>query len=267
MENARAIREESPVIGGYKLWVMLRSLFGPSFVLGRDSFYRLLRRHGLALPPRKSRHTTFSNHRYHKWKNLVKGFVPTAANQLWVADITYIDLAGGGVCYLHLITDAYSRKIIGWALADTLRAAISLQALEQAIAHQERVHEVSIDLVYKQEKRLSLPGKDTVFMPPKSILTYLANAPILKSKVIYGYLAKYPYLLLRASCNAFSERQTRGMKTTPEGLLLRGASLLLKPALSTIPERKLFQNPLALGLSCPRLVVGAIITHQFYVET
>ena len=133
MENARAIRGESPGIGGYKLWVMLRSLFGPSFVPGRDSFYRLLRRHGLALPPRKPRHTTFSNHRYHKWKNLVKGFVPTAANQLWVADITYIDLAGGGVCYLHLITDAYSRKIIGWALADTLRAAISLQVLEQAI--------------------------------------------------------------------------------------------------------------------------------------
>lgn len=68
--------------------MMLRSLFGPSFVPGRDSFYRLLRRHGLALPPRKPRHTTFSNHRYHKWKNLVKGFVPTAANQLWVADIT-----------------------------------------------------------------------------------------------------------------------------------------------------------------------------------
>ena len=55
-------------------------------------------------------------------------------------------------------------------------------------------------------------------MPPKSILTYLVNAPILKSKVIYGYLAKYPYLLLRASCNAFSERQTRDMKTTAEGL-------------------------------------------------
>ena len=92
MENVRAIRGESPGIGGYKLWVMLRSLFGPSFgpsfVPGRDSFYRLLRRHGLALPPRKPRHTTFSNHRYHKWKNLVKGFVPTAANQLWVADIT-----------------------------------------------------------------------------------------------------------------------------------------------------------------------------------
>ena len=64
-----------------------------------------------------------SNSRYHKWKNLVKGLVPAAANQIWVADITHIELADGNVCYLHLITDAYSHKIIGWVLADTLRAA------------------------------------------------------------------------------------------------------------------------------------------------
>ena len=57
--------------------------------------------------------TTNSNHRYHKWKNLVKGLVPVAANQIWVADITYMELADGNVCYLHLITDAYSHKIIG----------------------------------------------------------------------------------------------------------------------------------------------------------
>ena len=134
IENVQEIRKEDPGIGGYKLWIMLCALFGSSFMPGRDSFYMLLRRHHLMLPPRKVRHTTNSNHRYHKWKNLVKGFVPTAANQLWVADITYIELADGNVCYLHLITDAYSHKIIGWVLAETLRAAITLQALEQAIS-------------------------------------------------------------------------------------------------------------------------------------
>ena len=134
IENVRTIRLESPGIGCYKLWLMLCALSAPSFMPGRDSFYRLLRRHSLMLPPRKSRCTTSSNHRYHKWKNLIKGFVPTAANQLWVADITYIDLVGGGVCYLHLITDAYPHKIIGWTLAPTLRAAITLQVLEQAVS-------------------------------------------------------------------------------------------------------------------------------------
>ena len=51
-----------------------------------------------------------------------------------MADITYISLADSDVCYLHLITDAYSHKIIGWVLADTLRAAITKEALEQAIS-------------------------------------------------------------------------------------------------------------------------------------
>ena len=129
----REIRDEDPGIGGYKLWLMLISMFGRGFVPGRDRFFVLLRRKGLMLPKPKPRHTTNSNHRYHKWKNLIKDFVPTAANQLWVADITYIALPGGDVCYLHLITDAYSHKIVGWALADTLKAAITMQALKMAI--------------------------------------------------------------------------------------------------------------------------------------
>ena len=129
----REIRQEDPGIGGYKLWLMLIDMFGRAFVPGRDRFFVLLRRKGLMLPKPKPRHTTNSNHRYHKWKNLIKGLIPTAANQLWVADITYIALAGGDVCYLHLITDAYSHKIVGWALARTLKAAITMQALKTAI--------------------------------------------------------------------------------------------------------------------------------------
>ena len=133
IEAVREIRSEDPGIGGYKLWLMLISMFGRGFVPGRDRFFVLLRRKGLMLPKPKPRHTTNSNHRYHKWKNIIKGFVPTAANQLWVADITYIALAGGDVCYLHLITDAYSHKIVGWVLARTLKAAISMEALKMAI--------------------------------------------------------------------------------------------------------------------------------------
>ena len=129
----REIRDEDPGIGGYKLWLMLIAMFGRDFVPGRDRFFVILRRRGLMLPKPKPRHTTNSNHRYHKWKNLIKVFVPTAANQLWVADITYIALPGGDVCYLHLITDAYSHKIVGWALARTLKAAISMEALKMAI--------------------------------------------------------------------------------------------------------------------------------------
>ena len=133
LDTVREIRGEDPGIGGYKLWIMLIALFGEKFMPGRDSFYTLLRRYRLMLPPRKGRSTTNSNHRYHKWKNLIKGLVPTSLNQLWVSDITYIPLADGDVCYPHLVTDAYSHKIVGWCLANTLRASATLEALRQAI--------------------------------------------------------------------------------------------------------------------------------------
>ena len=124
---------EDPRIGGYKLWLMLISMFGREYVPGRDRFFVILRRKRLMLPKPKPRHTTNSNHRYHKWKNLIKNYMPMEANRLWVADITYIALSDGNVCYLHLITDAYSHKIVGWALAETLQAAVSMQALQMAI--------------------------------------------------------------------------------------------------------------------------------------
>ncbi len=111
---------------------MLCAMFNTGWMPGRDSFLNLLRRHNLMQKPRKSRSTTNSNHRFHKWKNLIKGFTPTAPNQLWVSDITYIDLAGG-CCYLHLVTDAYSKKIVGWCLASSLEAVFTLKALRMAI--------------------------------------------------------------------------------------------------------------------------------------
>ena len=109
LDSVREIREFDPGIGGVKLWQMLCGMFDTGRMLGRDSFLALLRRNHMMQKPRRSRSTTNSNHRYHKWKNLIKGFVPTAANQLWVSDITYIDLLGG-CCYLHLVTDAYSKN-------------------------------------------------------------------------------------------------------------------------------------------------------------
>ena len=132
VKAVREIRELDPGIGGIKLWYMLRAMFSTGWMPGRDAFLGLLRCHGLMQKPRRTRSTTNSNHRYHKWKNLIKGFVPTRANQLWVSDITYIELEGG-CCYLHLVTDAYSHKIVGWCLADSLSAVFTLKALRMAI--------------------------------------------------------------------------------------------------------------------------------------
>ena len=133
LETVAGIRSEDPGIGCRKLWLMLCSVFGRDRMPGRDAFFRLLRRRGLVLPRPKPRRTTDSNHRYHKWKNLVRGYRPMGPNLLWVADITYIPLERGATCYLHLVTDAYSHKIIGWCLSCSLRAEASLRALSQAI--------------------------------------------------------------------------------------------------------------------------------------
>ena len=145
LETVACIRSEDPGIGCRKLWLMLRSVYGVDAVPGRDSFFRLLRRRGLVLPRPKPRRTTNSNHRYHKWKNLVRGFTPTAANLLWVADITYIPLEYGSTCYLHLVTDAYSHKIVGWKLASSLRASESLECTTPTAACNTAVTPTSVN--------------------------------------------------------------------------------------------------------------------------
>src|SRR5262249_10959440 len=77
--------------------------------------------------------TTDSRHGWRVWPNLARHMVPTTINQLWVADITYVRLAEAFV-YLAVILDAFSRKVVGWALADHLRAELAITALEMALA-------------------------------------------------------------------------------------------------------------------------------------
>ena len=80
--------------------------------------------------------TTDSRHGWRVWPNLARHMMPTTTNQLWVADITYVRLAEAFV-YLAVILDAFSRKVIGWALADHLRAELAITALEMALASRE----------------------------------------------------------------------------------------------------------------------------------
>ena len=80
-----------------------------------------------------TRQTTLSKHRFKKYPNIVRDFIPIAPNQLWVSDITYIQLHEG-FAYLSLITDAYSRKIVGFCLSRDLSARGPLAALKMALA-------------------------------------------------------------------------------------------------------------------------------------
>jgi transposase InsO family protein len=75
--------------------------------------------------------TTDSRHRFLVYPNLARRLVPTAVNQLWISDITYVRLSEEFV-YLAVVLDAFSRRVIGWCLADHLRASLALGALEMA---------------------------------------------------------------------------------------------------------------------------------------
>jgi transposase InsO family protein len=126
-------RELMPKLGGRKLLELIQPRLPTELNIGRDSFFDFLRRHGLLVGKRRRRvKTTYSNHWLRKYPNLIKEFVPTRSNQLWVSDITYVETVSGFV-YLNLITDAYSRKIVGWAIGETLEAKYTIEALKMAL--------------------------------------------------------------------------------------------------------------------------------------
>jgi len=102
--------------------------------MGRDAFFELLRANGLLVRRKRYRaRTTFSCHRFRKYQDLIRDMVPQRANQLWVSDITYIRI-GKDFAYLSLVTDAYSRKIIGFCLSHDLSTDNCLSALRMALA-------------------------------------------------------------------------------------------------------------------------------------
>jgi putative transposase len=105
--------------------------------VGRDALFDLLDRYGLLVRCRRRKAvTTDSNHTYYKYPNLIKNLTAIEIkNRLWVSDITYLRLTEG-FAYLSLVTDAYSRMIIGYCLWENLSAKGTINALQMALQHQ-----------------------------------------------------------------------------------------------------------------------------------
>jgi transposase InsO family protein len=135
LQRIDAIRKYQPRCGGRKLYIMLKSFFDEYHIaMGRDQFFNILRRNRLLVrKTKRSVHTTNSKHHFRRYPNLVKDFTPLKAHELWVSDITYIPLKNR-FAYLYLITDAYSRKIVGFHVSDDMKASSALLALKKALA-------------------------------------------------------------------------------------------------------------------------------------
>ena len=127
------IRHIMPRVGGKKLYFMIQSsMLEKRIKIGRDRFFKWLKHNDLLISPKKQYvNTTQSHHRFWIYDNLATTVNLTGSNQLWVSDITYLRTVEG-FCYLALITDAYSRKIVGFDVSDSLELDGCVRALKSA---------------------------------------------------------------------------------------------------------------------------------------
>jgi len=155
------VRLELPRAGVPQLYQKLQEPMAEHGIkMGRDGLYQLLGTHGYLLRYRRRKpYTTDSNHPYKKYPNLIKDMLLTHPGQLWVSDITYLRLSKG-FCYLSIITDAYSRKIIGYKLHPTLHSEGAIDALIMAATQSKR----QLSLIHHSDRGVQYCCSDYVKM-------------------------------------------------------------------------------------------------------
>ena len=128
-------RQQQPRLGGRKLlWMLGGELTENGVEIGRDRFFKVLREKDLLIERKRGRvRTTNSRHSLPVFRNLVAGIEPTAPNEIWVSDLTYIRTEEGFL-FASVIMDRFSRKIVGSHIGDSLEAEGCLSTLERALA-------------------------------------------------------------------------------------------------------------------------------------
>jgi putative transposase len=140
--------------GARKVWKQLRR---DGVEVARCTVERLMRAEGMvgAMARRRRPRTTIPGHESSRPRDLVeRDFRAPAPNQLWLTDITYVELAGGGFCYTAFVTDAFSRVIVGWQVLDTLKTELALDALDMALW--SRKDRLSTALVHHGDRVFSI---------------------------------------------------------------------------------------------------------------
>lgn len=148
----RQVRMRQPRLGARKLHYLLHNHAASPVQMGRDRLFKLLGEHRLLILPKRSyRKTTHSHHRFRRHPNLLKPgpeqVMPSAPERVWVADITYLPTRSGPL-YLSLVTDAYSRKIVGHHVHEGLHTVSVARAFGQALRQRKHDH----DLIHHSDR-------------------------------------------------------------------------------------------------------------------
>ncbi len=198
LQQVNYLRKEQPRCGARKLLLMLAPFFKQyKITIGRDQFFHLLAQHKLLIrKTKRSTHTTNSKHHFRRYPNLSKDFKPLKAHELWVSDITYIPLKER-FAYLFLITDAYSRKIVGFHVSDDMKVSSAIVALQKALYQKPPetivIHHSDRGIQYCSSEYVSLLQKSNALVSMTQSGDPLENAiaervnGILKTELISSY--------------------------------------------------------------------------------
>lgn len=162
VQEIKVIRKNHRRMGTRKLYEKLTPFMQEHGIkMGRDALFDLVSRNHLQVRRRKRRiQTTQSFHWLRKYPNLIRDFVPIQPNELWVSDITYWKINYTDFAYISFITDAYSRKIVGYHLADSLEAIESVKALKMALSTLDKRQENN--LIHHSDRGVQYCSKEYV---------------------------------------------------------------------------------------------------------
>lgn len=151
-------RKLLPRLGTRKIHYLIKGhLQQHDLKFGRDKLFALMRQYGLLIKPRRRYvQTTMSKHWLRKWPNIIKEKIVTQPDEVWVSDITYLKTEQGN-CYLNMITDMYSRKIVGYAIDDTMETEKMIQALKMATAQRKNCF---ISTIHHSDRGLQYCSKE-----------------------------------------------------------------------------------------------------------
>ena len=161
-------RKQLPRIGTRKLYYLIKEdLRNQGLKVGRDKLFSLMRLYGLQINPRRRyTQTTMSKHWLRKWPNIIKDKDIVNQDQVWVSDITYIKTQEGN-CYLNMITDAYSRRIMGYAIEENMETESMIEALRMAIGQRQNpliptIHHSDRGLQYCSKEYVNAEVKNNI---------------------------------------------------------------------------------------------------------